>query len=92
MIVLSISRHSHDYRLFNTKMICKLGYNSVANRTVTIPTGKAVLYPVLNAEISFSDFPNAKGEDDLKRALESDLSAATYVGTKLNEIPCHIKG
>ena len=61
-------------------------YNSVANRTVTIPAGKAVLYPVLNAEISFSDFPNAKGEDDLKRSLESDLSAATYVGTELNEI------
>jgi hypothetical protein len=61
-------------------------YNSVANRTVTIPAGKAILYPVLNAEISFTDFPNAKGEDDLKRALESDLSAATYVGTELNEI------
>jgi hypothetical protein len=61
-------------------------YNSVANRTVTIPAGKAILYPVLNAEISFTDFPNAKGEDDLKRALESDLRAATYVGTELNEI------
>jgi hypothetical protein len=61
-------------------------YNSVANRTVTIPAGKAILYPVLNAEISFTDFPNAKGEDDLKRALKSDLSAATYVGTELNEI------
>jgi hypothetical protein len=61
-------------------------YNSVANRTVSIPSGKAVLFPVLNAEISFSDFPNAKGEDDLKRALDSDLSAATYVGSELNGI------
>lgn len=61
-------------------------YNSVANRTITIPSDKAVLFPVLNAEISFSDFPNAKGEDDLKRALDSDLSAATYVGSELNGI------
>lgn len=61
-------------------------YNSVANRTISIPSGKAVLFPVLNAEISFSDFPNAKGEDDLKKALDTDLSAATYVGAELNGI------
>lgn len=61
-------------------------YNSVANRTVTIPSEKAVLFPVLNAEISFLDFPNAKGEDDLKKALESDLGTATYIGADLNEI------
>lgn len=61
-------------------------YNSVANRTITIPSGKPVLFPVLNAEISFLDFPNAKGEDDLKKALESDLGAASYVGAELNGI------
>jgi hypothetical protein len=59
-------------------------YNSVGNRTVTIPFGKPILFPVLNAEISFSDFPNAKGEDDLKKTLDSDLAAATYVGAELN--------
>ena len=35
----------------------------------------------------YEPFPcNQKGEDNLKRALESDLSAATYVGTELDDI------
>lgn len=44
----------------------------------------AILFPVLNAEISFLQFPNAKGEDDLKKALVKDLDAATYVGGELD--------
>ena len=51
---------------------------------MTIPSDKAILFPVLNAEISFLQFPNAKGEDDLKKAPVKDLDEATYVGGELN--------
>jgi hypothetical protein len=59
-------------------------YNSVGNRTVTIPVDKGILFPVLNGEISFLDLPNATSQADLKKALDSDIGAATYVGAELD--------
>jgi hypothetical protein len=59
-------------------------YNSVGNRTVTIPADKGILFPVLNGEISFLDLPNATNQADLKKALDSDIGTATYIGAELD--------
>ena len=62
-------------------------WNSVGNRSLNIPSDKGILFPVLNAEASFTSFPNAKSEDDLKKILKFVLKAATYVGVQINGIP-----
>jgi hypothetical protein len=59
-------------------------YNSVGNRTVAIPADKGILFPVLNGEISFLDLPNATNQADLKKALDSDIGTATYIGAELD--------
>lgn len=59
-------------------------YNSVGNRTVTIPADKGILFPVLNGEISFLDMPNATTQGDLKKALDWDIGKATYIGAELD--------
>ena len=59
-------------------------YNSVGNRTVTIPADKGILFPVLNGEISFLDMPNATTQRDLKKALDWDIGKATYIGAELD--------
>ena len=62
-------------------------WNSVANRSVNIPSDKGILFPVLNAEISFIEYPHAKNENDLMKAVIADLDAATYVEAQLDGIP-----
>jgi len=59
-------------------------YNSVGNRTVTIPADKGILFPVLNGEISSLDMPNATTQGDLKKALDWDIGKATYIGAELD--------
>lgn len=39
---------------------------------------------MLNGEISFLDLSNATTQADLKKALDSDISAATYIGAELD--------
>ena len=37
-----------------------------AERTCTIPAGKAILFPILVSECSYAEFPNLKTESDLR--------------------------
>ena len=43
-----------------------------AERVCTIPLGKAILVPIMNAECSFLDFPSAKTVSDLIKCSQED--------------------
>jgi hypothetical protein len=46
-----------------------------AQRTCTIPTGKAILVPINVVLVSKAEFPDAKNDDDLHRLAEEDESS-----------------
>ena len=61
-----------------------------AERTCSIPAGKAILFPVLNTECSFAETPGYKSEADLRKcaAAEGDIMNnvhATVDGIALND-------
>jgi hypothetical protein len=45
-------------------------------RTCTVPAGKGILIPVLNAEYSYAEFPDLKTESDLRNAVHADMDGA----------------
>jgi hypothetical protein len=47
-----------------------------AERTCTVPVGKGILIPVLNAEYSYAEFPDLKSETDLRNAVHGDMDGA----------------
>jgi hypothetical protein len=62
-----------------------------AERTCTIPAGKAILFPLLNSECSYTETPTARSESDLRTcALAGDASAtnlqATVDGRNLQQV------
>lgn len=66
-------------------------FGGSANRTCTIPVGKAVLMPIINYECSFADEPMIKSEEDLEQKckMEIDDIKNLYVsidGTFLNNL------
>ena len=53
-----------------------------AERTCNIPVGKAILFPVLNAECTYKDSATAKTPSDLRScAIESDAGVTTLLAT-----------
>jgi hypothetical protein len=53
-----------------------------AERTCVIPSGKAILFPVLNGECTYKDSPDNKSPSDLRNcALKADEGVTTLAGT-----------
>ena len=50
-----------------------------AQRTCTVPAGKAILVPINVALVSKAEFPAAKNDDDLHRLAEEDESSNPFV-------------
>ncbi|HET7148944.1 MAG TPA: hypothetical protein VFI73_10645 [Candidatus Nitrosopolaris sp.] len=62
-----------------------------AERTCTIPAGKAVLFPVLNSECDYVSFPNVKSEPELVSCARADVNRginqqATVDGVSLKQL------
>jgi hypothetical protein len=55
-----------------------------AERTCTIPTGKAILFPVVNSECSYIENPTAKTESDLISCAKQDNNRATNLQATLD--------
>jgi hypothetical protein len=48
-----------------------------AGRVCAIPAGKAIFFPVINMECSFTEFPDLKAESDLKKCAKDDQDKVT---------------
>ena len=66
-------------------------FGGSVERTCTIPSGKAILFPPLNSECSFAEFPDLKSESELRECAKSlqDQTAAvdaTIDGKKIEDL------
>jgi hypothetical protein len=62
-----------------------------ADRTCTIPAGKAIFYPVISSECSYADTPNVKSESGLVSCSQADNNRAinlqaTLDGVNINQL------
>jgi hypothetical protein len=48
-----------------------------ADRVCAIPAGKAIFFPVINVECSFTEFPDLKTESDLRKCAMDDQDKVT---------------
>lgn len=48
-----------------------------AERSCTIPAGKAILFPILNAECSYTEYPNLRTQSDLASCAKSIADTIT---------------
>jgi hypothetical protein len=48
-----------------------------AERTCTIPAAKAILFPIVNSECSYAEYPTVKTESDLVACAKQDNNRAT---------------
>jgi hypothetical protein len=58
-----------------------------ADRTCTIPAGKAILFPILNSECSYAEFPKLKTESDLRKCAVSEVNQVTHVEATVDGVP-----
>jgi hypothetical protein len=62
-----------------------------AVRDCTIPAGKAILFPIINGECSYAEFPSIKTESELRACAKADQDKvrsieATVDGVKLKDL------
>ena len=61
-------------------------YGHPVDRYCTIPFGKAILFPILNSECSFAEFPNLKTEKELRQCSKEMEDTVNYLEAKVNGI------
>jgi hypothetical protein len=61
-------------------------YGHPVDRYCTIPSGKAILFPILNSECSFAEFPNLKNEKELRQCSKEMEDTVNYLEAKVNDI------
>jgi hypothetical protein len=52
-----------------------------AERTCTVPAGKAILFTLINAECSYVEYPKLKTESDLRNCAVSQQNGVTHIET-----------
>jgi hypothetical protein len=57
-----------------------------AERTCTIPAGKAILFPVINSECDYASYPNVKSEPALVSCAQADDNRATNLQATLDGV------
>jgi hypothetical protein len=57
-----------------------------AERTCTIPIGKAILFPIINSECSYADTPSVKSESALVTCAQQDPSRATNLQASVDGV------
>ena len=50
-----------------------------AERTCTIPTGKAILFPIIGSECSYAEYPNAKSDSELETCAQADNNDVAHL-------------
>jgi|SRR5690242_4455568 len=56
-------------------------------RSCSIPSGKAILFPVVNTECSYAEFPKLKSESDLRQCAVSEQGQVTSTEVKVDGTP-----
>jgi hypothetical protein len=62
-------------------------YGHPVDRYCTIPTGKAILFPILNSECSFAEFPNLKTEEQLRQCAKQMQDSVVHLEATVNGVP-----
>jgi hypothetical protein len=62
-------------------------YGHSVNRVCTIPTGKAILFPILNSECSFAEFPKLKTLSELHTCAKSIQDQVTTLNASIDGVP-----
>jgi hypothetical protein len=62
-----------------------------AERTCTIPAGKAILFPIIGSECTYAEYPNVRSDSELETCARADNNAvahleATIDGTRLQQL------
>jgi hypothetical protein len=62
-----------------------------AERTCTIPAGKAILFPIIGSECSYAEYPAVRSDSELESCAQADNNAidhleATVDGTSLQQL------
>lgn len=57
------------------------------NRACTIPTKKAILFPILNSECSFAEFPKIKTFSELRTCAKSTQDQVTMLNASIDGVP-----
>jgi hypothetical protein len=60
------------------------GFNGKTERTCNIPLGKAIFFPIINTECSYSEYPEHKSEQALLTCAE-DIMKDVEIEVSLNE-------
>ena len=60
-------------------------FGGKVERTCTIPSGKAILFPVVAIEADFINTPEARTEDSLMKLVKEDQDSVTLASAKVND-------
>jgi hypothetical protein len=61
-------------------------FGGKAERTCTIPAGKAILFSIINNLISYAEYNHLKTESELRSYAESDLDEATVYNATVDGV------
>jgi hypothetical protein len=61
-------------------------FQSLAERSCEIPTGKGILLPVLNVECSFAESPNLKTDSELSQCAKELVDKVTFVQASVDGV------
>ena len=62
-------------------------YGHAVNRKCDIPAGKAILFPILNSECSFAEFPNLKSLSELRLCAKTIQDQVTTLNATMDRVP-----
>jgi hypothetical protein len=62
-------------------------YGHAVNRKCDIPAGKAILFPILNSECSFAEFPKLKTLSELRICAKTIQDQVTTLNASVNGVP-----
>jgi hypothetical protein len=62
-------------------------YGHSVERVCTIPAGKAILFPILNSECSFAEFPKLKTLSELRMCAKTIQDQVTPLMTSVDGVP-----
>jgi hypothetical protein len=62
-------------------------FGGKADRTCTIPGGKAILFPIINSECSYKENPTSKTESDLRACAKHFQDETTQMQASVDGVP-----
>ena len=65
-------------------MVLYRPYGKDASRQCSVPSDKAILFPILNSECSFAEFPSLKNEEQLRLCAKETQDTVTQVKASID--------